>query len=255
MPASFAVSEETLPSLELRKGFSFFDPYLQYFVRQTIRIGGEARVARDPDGAVSGLFIYDGVEKTGTIFTKSRSDFDLFYSLRPFNNLFAELKTEHESEPFDIYTIKLRDHILDHKFRHEVSSASQSNISEIEQFMRSANPGINKQWVRVAFEDGEICLVVRLNGEIAGAGWVSVTNRVGRLHSLFVRPQFTGIGIGQDVLFARLFWLRSRGALSAFSEISSGNLASSRVAVKGGMATSERIFEYHRREQNGTSSN
>ena len=250
MQASSAVSDASLPSLELRKGLSFFDPYLQYFVRQTLRVGGEARVAKDPDGSVTGLFIYDGMEKIGTIFTLSRSDFDHFYGLRPFNILFAELETEHECEPFDIYTTKLPDYVLDHRFRHEVTSAQQHNMSEIERFMVSANPGINKNWVRVAFEDREMCFLVRLAGEIAGAGWVSVTNSVGRLHSLFVRPQYRGLGIGEDILFARLFWLRSRGVLSAFSEISSGNVASTRVAVKGGMAASGRIFQYYGREQN-----
>lgn len=250
MQASSPISDTSLPNLELRKGLSFFDPYLEYFVRQTLRVGGEARVAKGPDGAVSGLFIYDRVEKTGTVFTKSRSDFGHFYALRPFNTLFAELNTEHESDPFDIFTISLQNHILDHRFRHEVATAQQYNMPEIERFMISANPGINRQWVRVAFEDGEMCFVVRLDGEIAGAGWVSATNRVGRLHSLFVRPQFRGIGIGEDILFARLFWLRSRGALSAFSEISCGNVPSSRVAVKGGMVASGRIFQYYRTEQN-----
>lgn len=207
-------------------------------------------MARDPDGGISGLFIYDTVEETGTVFTRSRSDFDHFYALRPFNILYAELKTEHESELFDIFTIEPQDYLLDHRFRHEVASANQSNLLEIEQFMLSANPGINRQWVHVALEDGEVCFIVRLGGKIAGAGWVSMANNVGRLHSLFVLPQFRGLGIGEDILFARLFWLRSRCALSAFSEIASVNIASSKLAIKAGMAVSGQIFQYYGREQN-----
>ena len=53
-------------------GFSFFEPYLQYFIRETIGAGGEAYVSRTSEGNISGLFVYDGSEKTGTIYTRSK---------------------------------------------------------------------------------------------------------------------------------------------------------------------------------------
>ncbi len=243
------VSNESLPYLELGKGLSFFDPYLYYYVSQTLRVGGEAHVSKTADGAVSGLFIYEETEKTGAIFTQSRSDFDHFFGLRPFDVLFAELKTEHDAEPFDIYTIKFQGHAIDHRFGHEVSTVDRDSAQDIERLMIAVNPGINKSWVRVALEDGEVCFIVKLDHEIAGVGWVSMTDRVGRLHSLFVKPQFRRLGIGEDILFARLFWLRSRGASSAFSEISRYNAASARIAVKGGMIASGLIFQYYRGEQ------
>ena len=232
-------------------GFSFFEPYLQYFIRETIGAGGEAYVSRTSEGNISGLFVYDGSEKTGTIYTRSKEAFDYFYELRPANFLFAELKTEHESEVYDIYTIDLENLAIVHRFSHEISIAEEGDVDEIGQFMASAHPGINKRWVNVALKEGERCFFVRLGKEIAGLGWLSIVNNIGRLHSLHVKPQFRRIGIGEDILFARLLWLRSKRARSAFSEISRDNSPSSRIAMKGRMTPSGTIFQYFKKDSSG----
>ena len=226
---------------------SFFQPYLRYFVKETIEVGGEAYVTRTSDG-VGGLFIYDDSEKTGTIFTRSREVFDHFYGLKPFNLLFSEMGTEHESELYDIYTTDLENHPIIHRFRHEISIAQDSNKDELGRFMRATHPGINGRWVNVALKNGDKCFTVRLGGEIAGVGWTSLVNGIGRLHSLYVKPQFRRIGIGEDLLFARLLWLKSKHARSAFSEISRQNASSARVAVKGHMSASGQIFQYFKRK-------
>ena len=228
-------------------GFSFFEPYLQYFIRETIGAGGEAYVSRTSEGNISGLFVYDCSEKTGTIYTRSKEAFDYFYELRPANFLFAELKTEHESEVYDIYTIDLENLAIVHRFSHEISIAEEGDVDEIGQFMASAHPGINKRWVNVALKEGERCFFVRLGKEIAGLGWLSIVNNIGRLHSLHVKPQFRRIGIGEDILFARLLWLRSKRAHSAFSEISRHNFPSSRITLKGQMTPCGQIFQYFKK--------
>jgi len=232
-------------------GFSFFEPYLQYFVRETLGAGGEAYVSRTSEGNISGIFVYDGSEKTGTIYTISRRVFDYFYELRPFDFLFAEMKTEHESEIYDIYNVDLANLALVHRFSHEISIAEEGDIDEIRQFMSSTHPGINRRWVKVALNAGERCFFVRLGKEIAGLGWLSVVNGIGRLHSLHVKPQFRRMGIGEDILFARLLWLRSKRARSAFSEISRDNSASSRIATKGRMTPSGTIFQYFKKDPGG----
>ena len=230
-------------NLRIPRGLSFFDPYLRYFVNEVLEAGGEAHVARTSDGTVSGIFIYDGFEKTGTIYTRSREVFDYFHGLRPFSLLFAEMDIEREREVYDIYTIDL-DALGGHRFRHEVSLAGEEHIGEIEQFMASTHPGINRRWVDVAFRNGDRCVIARLGNEIAGLGWLSLVNGIGRVHSLYVRPQFRGMGMGEDILYARLLWLKSQHARSAFSEISRHNLSSSRVAMKGHMSASGHIFQY-----------
>jgi ribosomal protein S18 acetylase RimI-like enzyme len=231
-------------------GFSFFEPYLQYFVKEILGIGGEAYVCRTPERAISGIFLYDDSEKTGTIYTRSRKIFDLFYEMRQFDLLFAEMKTEHESEIYDIYTVDLENLAVAHRFSHEMSIAEREDASEIEQFMLSTHPGTNKRWVNVALEDGDKCFIVRLGKEIAGLGWLSVVNGIGRLHSLYVKPQFRRIGIGEDILFARLLWLKSKHAHSAFSEISRFNSPSTRIAMKGQMRPSGQIFQYFKKDSN-----
>ncbi len=235
----------------LPNGFSFFESYLQYFLRETLGAGGEAYVSRTSEGTITGIFLYDDAEKTGTIYTRSKEAFDYFYELRPANFLFAELKTEHESEVYDIYTIDLENLAVAHRFSHEISIAEEGDIDEIGQFMASTHPGINRRWVNVALKEGERCFFVRLGKEIAGLGWLSIVNGIGRLHSLHVKPQFRRIGIGEDILFARLLWLKSKRARSAFSEISRDNSASSRIAMKGRMTPSGTIFQYFKKDRGG----
>jgi GNAT superfamily N-acetyltransferase len=233
--------------LVLPQGFSFFEPYLQYFVREILEIEGEAYVSRASDGDISGLFIYDDFEKSGTVFTRSREVFDYFYGLKPFNFLFAELKAEFESEVYDIHCIDLENHDVIHRFSHEISMVDEGQVGEVERFMVLAHPGMNRRWTRVALKNGDKCFTVRLGDEIAGLGWVSCVRGVGRIHSLFVKPQYRKLGIGEDILYARLLWLKSNGARLAFSEISRGNSPSSRIALKAQMRVCGQVFQYFRK--------
>ena len=228
------------------KGLSFFDPHLQHYVNEILAIGGEAFISKTQDGEISGLFIYDDSERSGTIFTRSREVFDYFYELKPFDTLFAEMKTEYKSETYDIYNIDLEKSSIDHRFSNEISIVGNEQRDEIRQFMGLTHPGTNKNWVDVSIDNGDQCFTVRLEDEIAGLGWASDYNRVGRLHSLFVKPQFRRLGMGRDIAFARLLWLRSKGARSAFSEISRENSASSRIALNARMKISGQVFQYTR---------
>jgi GNAT superfamily N-acetyltransferase len=231
----------------LPKSLSFFEPYLQHFVSEVLEIGGEAHISRASDGKISGLFIYDDFEKSGTVFTRSREVFDYFYGLKPFNSLFAELKTEAESEIYNIHSINLEKYDIVHRFSHEISMADDKQTSEMERFMVLAHPEINRKWTRVALKNGDKCFTVRLDSEIAGLGWVSFVNDIGRLHSLFVKPQFRKIGIGEDILYARLLWLKSKHACMAFSEIAHDNPPSSRIAAKAQMTVCGQVYQYFRK--------
>ncbi len=228
------------------EGFSFFEPYLQYFIREALEIGGEAYISKESDAIISGLFIYDDFEKSGTIFTRSREVFDYFYGLKTFNFLFAELKTEVENEAYNIHSVDLGNHDIVHRFSHEILMVDEQ-ISEVERFMGLAHPGMNKRWTRVALKNGDKCFTVRLDSEIAGLGWVSLVRGIGRIHSLFVKPQFRKLGIGEDILNARLLWLKSKHARSAFSEISCSNVPSSRIALKAQMRVCGQVYQYFRR--------
>ena len=231
-------------------GFSFFEPYLNYHIKEILEIGGEAYVSRTSEGTISGIFIYDDFEKGGTIYTRSKEAFDYFYSLKRFNFLFSEMKVDLENEIYDIYSIDIEHLALAHRFSFEISTIDKLNESEIEQFMSSTHPGINKKWVRIALKNGERCYIVRLSNEIAGLGWVSLVNGIGRLHSLYVKPQYRRIGIGEDILNARLLWLKANNARSVFTEISRYNIPSSNNVMKAKMKLSGQVFQYFKRESN-----
>jgi GNAT superfamily N-acetyltransferase len=157
------------------------------------------------------------------------------------------LRTELESEVYDIYTIDLENHDVIHRFSNEISMADEGQIGEIERFMVLAYPGMNRRWVRVALKNGDKCFTVRLGSEIAGLGWVSFVKKIGRIHSLFVKPQFRRLGIGEDILYARLLWLKSKHARSAFSEISSCNSPSVRIELKAQMEVCGQVFQYFKK--------
>ena len=230
------------------RGVSFFEPYLAYFIREILEIGGEAYVARGDDDAVMGVFMYDCAEKVGSIYTASRETFDYFYGLKPFNYVFAELKTELENEAYNIHTIDLDSFSFNHRFTHEISMADTSQADELERFMVLTHPGINRRWVKVALKNGDKCFTIRLGDEIAGVGWASLVSGVGRLHSLYVKPQYRRLGMGDDILGARLLWLKSKGAHLVFSEISQHNFSCSRIASKEQMSVSGQVYQYFKKK-------
>src|SRR5436309_3506754 len=85
--------------------------------------------------AANDLFIYDDFEKTGTVYTKSRKVFDHFYELKPFSILWSEMRTEHKSETYDLYTLSLDNQSIVHSFNHPIIIAEDKHTSEIERFM------------------------------------------------------------------------------------------------------------------------
>jgi len=237
--------------LNLLEELSFFQPFLLYFTKEILEIGGEAYASRSPQGLVSGLFLYDPFEKAASIYTKSQEVFDCFYALKPFNYVFAEVKTGIENEAYDIYTIDLQN-LEEHKFNFEISMAEVNQTEEVDRFMALTHPGINRKWVTVALKNGDKCFMVKLNEEIAGLGWLSLVNNVGRLHSLYVKPQYRKMRMGEDILNARLLWAKSKNARLVFSEISHSNISCQRVAAKGSMNASGQIFQYFKKKSQQT---
>jgi len=59
------------------------------------------------------------------------------------------------------------------------------------------------------------------------------------------------LGVGEDILNARLLWHKLNHAHSAFSEISRYNAPSSRIATKGHMEASGQIFQYFKKNFDG----
>jgi hypothetical protein len=63
-----------------------------------------------------------------------------------------------------------------------------------------------------------------------------------------VKPQLRRIGIGEDILNARLLWLKANHAHSAFCEISRYNMASAGNVMKAHMQVSGQVFQYFKKD-------
>ncbi len=228
---------------DLPKGLSFFDPILDHEAKEALEAGGEVYVSQSPEGQKNGLFIYDGYEATGTVFTKSREVFDHFYLLKPSSYIFSEYEAaEHQKEAWSIWQLDIDKVPLNHRFKHHVSM--ENNVGEIERFMAASQPETNRQWVKVALRNGDKCFVVRIANRIVGIAWMTIVGGVARSHGLYVEPQFRRMGIMRDNLQARLIYLKSRHVHTLINEIAESNIASSRHAAKAGEKIVGKIFLY-----------
>jgi GNAT superfamily N-acetyltransferase len=234
--------ESEMPSLP--EGLSYFPvPYLRYWIKEALDIGGEAYLSKTSQGEISGLFVYDDYEQTGTVFSKSIDVFDHFFKMKPFGSCFSEIQVEHSNKAFDILSIdNLNEISLVHEFKHEISI--EQNVSEIERFMSFVHYGLNPKWVRVALENGDKCFAARMDKDIAGMAWLSLVDGIGRVSDLYVKQQFRRNGIAGDLFSARLIYLKSKRARSYFAEIAHDNEAAMKHALKVGLKVTGQVYEY-----------
>jgi hypothetical protein len=218
--------------------------YLQYWAKEALDIDGEVYVSRTPEGEISGLFVYDTYEQTGTIFTRSREVFDRIFKLKPFVSLWSELQTDHPNYVYDVLTMdNLERADLQHRFKH--NAVIERNVAEIERFMTlTVHYDLNPKWVRVAVANGDRCFAIKIGTEIAGIAWLSLVDGVGRVPDLYVKPQFRRTGMARDLFYARLIYLQSMHARSYFAEIAQDNESALKHATEVGMKVSGQIFEY-----------
>jgi RimJ/RimL family protein N-acetyltransferase len=60
-----------------------------------------------------------------------------------------------------------------------------------------------------------------------------------------VKQRYRKAGIGTDLLYARLLWMKELGVRKVFSEVSDYNLASRDIALKAGFIETGKIYLYH----------
>jgi RimJ/RimL family protein N-acetyltransferase len=236
---------ETLASRSLGGLSEWFDPFLPGFLGETRRSGGEAWLSTSGE-EVDGLLLYSPILRVGSVFTRSPATAERLLSLRRPAAIFSEHDLGPNRDAFDVYRTDLRDGVPPYRFRHPVRAAREDDLPVVLDLLREVHGGIDEGWFRTAIAASERCFVSELDGRIVGAGWASRAGAHGRLHSLCVRPRYRSLGIGTDLAFVRLHWLRSSGAIRIISEIAATNAASRRVAERAGMVPVGRLFEYHR---------
>ncbi len=244
--ASKIAAVEELP--ELPRDISFFAPLIRHEVKETLESGGETYISRDATGSVTGVFIYDDYEVTGTVFTRSREVFEYFYKMKPSSYVFSELEApELQKESWDIWELDVEKANTDHLFKYKV--AIENDAEAIERFVSVAQPETNKTWVRVALRNGDKCFVVKVAGKIVGIAWMSIVGDVARSHGLFVVPWFRNKGMMLDNYYARLIYLKARRVRRLINEIAEENVASVGLANREGEKVVGKIFLYTSPEQ------
>jgi GNAT superfamily N-acetyltransferase len=231
-----------LGSLDLGGLSEFFDPFLSAFALDTLRVGGEVWLSARP-GSVHGLFLYLESERSGSVFTRLRDVAESFAGLHAGSPVFSDFRLGAKSEAFQVFEGAPTGTAPAHQFRHPVRAAGDEDRDELLGLMRGVHGVVDDGWFRTVVREHEVGFVVDGDREIAGAGWVSVSNGVGRLHSLSVRPRYRRTRVGTDLWHARMRWAAGNGARRVVTEISEHNVGSRAIAEAGGM---RRVGEIYR---------
>lgn len=230
-----------LGSLRIAPISVWFDPFLVHFMREALRCEGDVVVAEE-DGWITGVYLFSRSENVGSVFGRARPVLDALYARQDHCQVFSELKLDPKAEPLEVYAADLRDWAADHRLRTRVRTAGPGDLSTVESLLHEVNGSVDHAWFRSLPGGEETCMVAELEGKVVGSGWVSREGPFGRVHSLAVRPQVRGLGIGKDLLFARMLWLKEMGARQVISEIFADNFASKGVAERLGMAPVAEIY-------------
>jgi GNAT superfamily N-acetyltransferase len=236
---------DEVESLSLSDLSDFFNPFLAQFMRDALRAGGEVLVSIEGN-TVRGIFTYDDVEQVASIFSRDRLVAETLSLQRHNIGIFSDFTFGPGAEVYHIFATELSEPSVPHRFAHRVRIADVDDRGSILELMREMYGRIREGWLRSIPREEEPCFVATVGPEIAGVGWASVANGHARLHALSVRPGYRRMGIGTDLLHARLLWAREAGARHAICEISEHNIPSRAIASAGGMRPIGQIL-YSRR--------
>lgn len=236
------IAELDLPHLS-----EWFDPFLRRFLVDALATGGEAAVAEEA-GHVVGLYLYTPAEGVGSVFTRRRAVASAFLERAPPGGVYAESAWRPYGEPIEVMAADLRDWAPEHPYRNPVRIAGAEDLPGVERLMEELTGGTDPRWFATLPRAGEICFLAEVAGRVAGVSWSTVVGAHARGHSFMVHPRYRGLGIGTDLLQARMAWLKANGVAHVVSEIYEGNDASRIAAERAGMARVGRMFHYRPRE-------
>jgi RimJ/RimL family protein N-acetyltransferase len=231
---------DRLPPLDLSDRFN---PFLTHFMRETLRSGGEVQLAHEGDMPVA-LLLTEPSERVASVFSRSVLVTEELLKGRSEPAFYAEVDLPRRRETYHVYCVSFGPTFPSHRFRYRVRIASSSDLAPVRDLARELWGQFNDRWFSGFARAPETCFLVEIDGVLAGMAWATGLGTHGRLHSLAVRPGYRRMGVGTDLLFARLLWLERTGAREAISEIAEQNLPSRAVAERAGMRPVGRIFLY-----------
>jgi glycine/D-amino acid oxidase-like deaminating enzyme/RimJ/RimL family protein N-acetyltransferase len=221
----------------------WFDPLLPLFAKDAIRTGGRAEVAEE-DGLVRGLSLTGSSEGVGSGFTRTRAVAERYLERMEPGGLYLEEPWRAEGEPVELFAADLRDWEPKERIRNQVRIARPEDLPRIRSLMREElGPGVDP-WIATLPRPEETAFLCEIDGRVVGVSWLSRVGAFSRGHSFVVHPRFRGLGIGTDLLTARMLWLQGTGGGLVVSEIYEGNVASRTAAERAGMALVGRMFHF-----------
>ncbi len=221
----------------------WFDPFLPLFARDALRTGGSVEVAEE-EGAVRGLRLFGSSEGVGSGFTRERRIAERFLERMDEVGLYLEEPWRPGGQPIEVFAADLRDWAARERLRNPVRLGQREDLGGIRLLMRAElGPGVDP-WLATLPRPEETAFLCEIDGRIVGVSWLSRVGPFARGHSFVVHPRFRGLGIGTDLLTARMLWLERTGARWVVSEIYDGNAASRKAAERAGMARVGEMFHF-----------
>ncbi|HXW67576.1 MAG TPA: FAD-dependent oxidoreductase [Thermoplasmata archaeon] len=224
----------------------WFDPFLGLFARDAIRTGGRAEVVEE-DGLVRGLLLVGSSEGIGSGFTRERRIAQRYLEPTESAGVYLELPWRPGGRIVEVFAADLRDWQPTQPPHHPVRIAGRDDLPRIGTLMRAELGRGVDPWLATLPRPEETAFICESQGSIVGVSWLSRVGRFARGHSFVVHPRYRGLGIGTDLLNARMLWLSQTGGRSVVSEIYDRNLASRTAAERAGMALVGRMYHFQSR--------
>jgi len=224
----------------------WFDPFLPLFARDALRTGGSVEVAEE-DGIVRGVRLFGSSEGVGSGFTRERRIADRYLDRMESGGIYLEVGWRPDGLPIEVFAADLRDWEARERLRNPVRLGRREDLPGIRLLMRGELGAGVDPWLASLPRPEETAFLCEIDGRVVGVSWLSRVGRFARGHSFVVHPRFRGLGIGTDLLTARMLWLRQAGARQVVSEIYDGNAASRTAAERAGMARVGEMFHFRPR--------
>lgn len=232
-----------MEGLELPPLSEWFDALLPQFLGDALRTGGEVSLAVSSEGIV-GVYLYTPAEGVGSVFTRRRAVALAFLPGSRPGGVYADRPWLDGGEPIEIMAADLRDWAPRYRYRNPVRVAGPSDLTGVQGLMEELTGSTDRSWFGTLPRREEVGFLAEVDGRLVGMSWATVVGAHARGHSFMVHPRYQGLGIGTDLLQARMAWLRGLGVRQVVSEIYEGNAASKLAAERAGMASVARMYHY-----------
>ncbi len=218
-------------------GSRFFAPFLSTFARRALASADPVVIAT-AGHRIEGLLTYDGESGVGSLFAASPAVASGLLKLLKVQDYFAEVDDpawKPAGRVLDTFEVLALDRPAavpyDSAIVRPMTAADQPAVTAIAE---AVYLGRAARWVSTCFQDGDLGFVGEIGGRVVAFGFATVAGTAARLHTLTVLPQHRAMGIGSELMAARLSTLSALGVERVVVEISKNNTASLRVALKAG---------------------